>query len=135
MNQAKDQEKGSHVYERLLEAQNKYHKHVYALASHSHFYMAGIFNTQPPERRIPGWIIGGAGAVRYPAPADYSKADDARFNDYGYAIATVQPDGAVVFKFTEIQKGDLKSAAGDRFTDSLVDFCFDKNIQAKKPVP
>lgn len=63
MNQAKDQSNGAHVYERLLEAQNKYQKHVYSLASHSHYYMAGIFNSQPPENRIPGWIIGGAGST------------------------------------------------------------------------
>ena len=135
MNQAKDQANGTLVYERLLEAQNKFQKHVYTLASHSHYYMAGIFNTQPPERRIPGWIIGGAGAVRYPQPADSAKADEAKFNDYGYATADVLSDGSVVFKFTELQRGDLKSAAGDRFSDNLVDFCFDKNIQAKKPVP
>ena len=135
MNQAKDQANGAHVYERLLDAQNKYQKHVYTLASHSHYYMAGIFNTLPPEERIPGWIIGGAGAVRYPQPAESGKADEAKFNDYGYAVANVQSDGSIVFKFTELQKGDLKSAAGDRFSDNLIDFCFDKNIQAKKPVP
>ena len=135
MNQAKDQSNGAHVYERLLEAQAKYQKHVYALASHSHYYMAGIFNTLPPEKRIPGWIIGGAGAVRYPQPPQSDLADDAKFNDYGYAVASVQSDGSVVFKFNELQKGDLKSAAGDRFSQDLVDLCFDRNIQAKKPVP
>ena len=38
-------ESGRRVYADLLRAQNEAHKHVYVLASHSHYYMDGIFNT------------------------------------------------------------------------------------------
>jgi len=34
------------VYADLLRAQNDSHKRVYVLASHSHYYMDGIFNTE-----------------------------------------------------------------------------------------
>src|SRR6202051_4141581 len=38
-------ESGRHVYADLLRAQNEAHKRVYVLASHSHYDMDGIFNT------------------------------------------------------------------------------------------
>ena len=36
---------GRRVYSDLLKARDEAHKHVYVLASHSHYYMEGIFNT------------------------------------------------------------------------------------------
>jgi len=70
---------GLRVYEQLLEVQKA--KPVYVLASHSHFVMEGIFNT-PYWREhggvLPGWIVGTAGAVRYPLPADAAQAPLAR---------------------------------------------------------
>src|SRR5215467_1020522 len=38
-------ETGRRVYQMLLKMQNESHKTVYVLASHSHFFMEGIFNT------------------------------------------------------------------------------------------
>src|SRR5260370_33826113 len=69
-------ETGRRVYHMLLKMQNDAHKTVYVLASHSHFYMDGIFNTpywKSNGGELPGWIIGTAGAERYslpPAPRD-----------------------------------------------------------------
>jgi hypothetical protein len=54
---------GRRVYHALLGLQGK--KPVYLLASHSHFYMSGVFDNHPPEERLPGWIVGTAGAIRY----------------------------------------------------------------------
>ena len=62
---------GRRVYADLLKAQNDAHKHVYLIASHQHFYMAGIFNTEYWRTHggvLPGWIVGSAGAVRYALP-------------------------------------------------------------------
>jgi len=62
---------GRHVYADLLKAQNDAHKRVYILASHSHFFMDDIFNTAYWHANggvLPGWIVGTAGAVRYPLP-------------------------------------------------------------------
>ncbi len=56
-------ESGRRVYLDLLKAQNEAHKHVYVLASHSHYFMDGIFNTDYWRANggvLPGWIIGTA---------------------------------------------------------------------------
>ena len=57
----------SRVYADLLGAQNERHKLVYVLASHEHFYMDGVFNTDYWRGHggvLPGWIVGTAGAAR-----------------------------------------------------------------------
>ena len=51
-------------------------KHVYLIASHSHFYSPNIFNTPYWQQHggvVPGWIIGTAGAHRYALPKDVDK--------------------------------------------------------------
>jgi len=51
---------GRRVYADLLRAQNSGHKYVYVLASHSHYYMDGIFNTDYWKKNggvLPGWIV------------------------------------------------------------------------------
>ena len=70
---------GRLVYSQLLELRAS--KPVYVLASHSHFVMEGIFDT-PYWREhggvLPGWIVGSAGAVRYPLPPGAQQAHFAR---------------------------------------------------------
>ena len=64
-------ESGRRVYADLLRARDEAHKHVYVLASHSHYFMDGIFNTDYWKQHggvLPGWIVGTGGAVRYPLP-------------------------------------------------------------------
>ena len=54
---------------------------VYVLASHSHYYMENIYNTEHWRLHggvLPGWIVGTAGAVRYPLPAERSGAQGQR---------------------------------------------------------
>ena len=53
-------------------------KHVYLIASHSHYYSPNIFDTpywkEHSKTVVPGWIIGSAGAHRYRLPEDAEPA-------------------------------------------------------------
>ncbi|HSS96002.1 MAG TPA: metallophosphoesterase [Terriglobales bacterium] len=129
MNEFPDGEKsGEQIYKDLLDFQIS-GKKVYVLASHSHFYMKGIFNTAhwPVERRLAGWIVGTAGAVRYRLPADASLANEAKTDVYGYLLGTVNTDGSVDFKFQEFKQSDIPPAVTDRYTKKIVDWCFAEN--------
>ncbi|HEY1986258.1 MAG TPA: hypothetical protein VGG85_12655 [Terracidiphilus sp.] len=87
-------------------------KHVYLIASHSHFYSPNIFNTpywkQRTKKVVPGVIIGTAGAHRYML----SKEADPRSKTfiYGYLEGMVHADGAVDFKLHEFSEADLVQA-------------------------
>jgi hypothetical protein len=124
-------ESGRQVYEMLLKLQNDAHKLVYVLASHSHFYMDGTFNTPYWKEHggvLPGWIIGTAGAQRYPLPREAKDAKAAKTNVYGYLLATVNPDGAqpgtIKFDFHEIKEGEIPNDVAQHFTKPTVHECF-----------
>jgi len=130
---AQGTESGRRVYNDLLKMQNDAHKHVYILASHSHFYMANIFNTDYWRSHggvLPGWIVGTAGAVRYPLPPNYKDADDAETNVYGYLLGAVQPDGQIRFTFEKLAPSDVPAAVTQRFMPNFVNWCFEQNSQA-----
>jgi hypothetical protein len=125
---------GRRVYHMLLELQNKAHKNVYVLASHSHFLMDGTFNTQYWKANggvLPGWIIGGAGAERYPLPPGSGDAKEAKTNTYGYLVGTVNPKGeaagTIKFKFEEIREDSIPDAVVQKFTKNFVHDCFVAN--------
>lgn len=123
-------ESGRRVYTDLLKFKKKTHKNVYLLASHSHFYMSGIFNSDywnANGGELPGWIVGTAGAVRYALPPDAPRAKEARTKVYGFLLATVHNDGTIDFKFEEIKDADTPPAIRKRYTPEFVNFCFDKN--------
>ena len=123
-------ESGRRVYADLLDFKKKTKKNVYLLASHSHFFMSGIFNSEywaVHGGELPGWIVGTAGAVRYALPPDAPRAKEARTKVYGYLLGTVHPDGKIDFKFEEIKKSDTPSTTSRRYTPEFVNFCFDKN--------
>lgn len=123
-------ESGRRVYTDLLDFKKKTKKNVYLLASHSHFFMSGIFNSEywaSHGGELPGWIVGTAGAVRYALPPDAPRAKQARTKIYGYLLGTVHPDGKIDFKFEEIKKSDTPPVISQRYTPQFVDFCFDKN--------
>ena len=132
-NWAQGEQSGRRVYAALLKAQNA-GKKVYVLASHSHFYMSGIYNS-PYWREhggvLPGWIIGTTGAIRYALPPDAAQAKEARTNVYGYLLATVNADGSIRFDFQEIKEGDIPEAVVKRFTPEFVHECFIGNIRAQ----
>jgi hypothetical protein len=135
MNQfAAGTESGRRVYADLLKAQNGAHQHVYILASHSHYFMDGIFNTDYWRANggvLPGWIVGTGGAVRYALPAESSNARVAETNVYGFLLATVNADGEIHFAFQHVNEPDVPASIVDRYKPDFVHWCFDKNSLAK----
>jgi hypothetical protein len=124
-------ESGRQVYAMLLKLQNDSHKNVYVLASHSHYFMDGTFNTDFWKANggvLPGWIVGTAGAERYPLPENARDAKAAKTNVYGYLVATVNPEGeppgTIKFKFEELKEGDIPKDVVQRFTPKFVHECF-----------
>jgi hypothetical protein len=122
---------GRQVYTDLLNMNQQTHKHVYILASHSHFYMSGIFDSDYWRQHggvLPGWIIGTGGATRYPLPPDARRAKEAKEKVYGYLLGTVHPDGTINFNFKEIKRGDIPDQVVDRYTAEFTDQCFNDNL-------
>jgi hypothetical protein len=128
---------GRQVYLDLLKLRDGAHKSVYVLASHSHFFMDGIFNTEYWRTHggvIPGWIVGTAGAVRYPLPPNWSDAKAALPNVYGYLLATAgAEDGSVQFEFKQIEEDAVPKEVSDRFTPPFVHECFARNPVRPSP--
>jgi hypothetical protein len=130
---------GRRLYQRLVALQDRGHKRVYVLASHSHFFMQGIFDTEYLRTHggvLPGWIIGTAGAVRYALPEGIK--DDkktARTHVYGYLLATVnpagEPAGTIRFEFREIHESDVPADVVQQMGADLVHQCFENNSQVK----
>jgi 3',5'-cyclic AMP phosphodiesterase CpdA len=126
-------ESGRRVYTDLLNEQNEAHKRVYVLASHSHFFMDGIFNTAYWHANggvLPGWIIGTAGAVRYKLPPDSKDARAAATDVYGYLLASVKPGGEIDFTFEKLNEGDVPSSVVATYTSQFVHWCFAENSEA-----
>jgi hypothetical protein len=122
---------GRKVYQMLLKMKNDGHKLVYVLASHSHYYMDDTFNTSYWKANggvLPGWIIGTAGAERYPLPPNAGDAHAAKTNVYGYLLATVNPEGKVHgtidFKFEELSESQISDDVVQRFGKPAVHECF-----------
>ncbi|MGH9684884.1 MAG: hypothetical protein ACRD4S_14885 [Candidatus Acidiferrales bacterium] len=125
-------ESGREVYADLLKAQNDAHKHVYILASHSHFYMEGIFNTEYWRANggvLPGWIVGTAGAERYALPTGSDKARAAKTNVYGYLLGSVKPNGVIDFAFRQLNESDIPAAVTERYSQQFVHWCFAENSE------
>lgn len=118
----------------LVGFQVRSHKPVYVLASHSHFYMKGIFNTPEWLKRnatLQGWIIGTAGAIRYALPALAGNALAAKTRVYGYLLATVDvsKDDPIQFEFHELPESDVPPAIVNRYSPELVHNCWVNNAQ------
>ncbi len=132
------EETGQRVYNDLLTLQNVGRKRVYVLASHSHFFMDGIFNTEYWRTHggvLPGWIIGTGGAERYPLPPNWHDAKAALTNVYGYLVATVNPPGqagTIQFDFRQIEEAQIPAAVVDRFTQPFVHECFIGNRRTEQ---
>ena len=102
---------GEQVYTWFFDAQAA-GKHVYIIASHSHFYSPNVFNTpfwkQHSSHVVPGLIIGAAGAHRYKLPPNVDKAS--LTDIYGYVQGTVHADGTIDFALHQLSEDDLKAA-------------------------
>lgn len=98
---------GEQVYGWFFNAQAA-GKHVYLIASHSHYYAPNIFATSYWKQQgkvVPGWIIGLAGAHRYKLPAETDRAS--RTDIYGYLQGAVRGDGSIDFTLRELSESDL----------------------------
>ncbi len=127
-------ESGARVYEDLFKAQQA-GKRVYVLASHSHFFMEGVFNSarwRQKQEILPGWIVGTAGAVRYPLPDTAKDAVKAEAKVYGYLLGTVAADGQISFDFKRIAEKDVPAAVRERYTPDFVRWCFADNAELGK---
>jgi hypothetical protein len=123
-------ESGRRVYVDLLKTRDEAHKHVYVLASHSHYFMDGIFNTRYWRANggvLPGWIIGTAGAQRYALPKESADARTAETNVYGFLLGRVSPDGEIEFSFQHLTESDVPASVVGRYTAQFVHWCFAEN--------
>jgi len=121
---------GRQAYTDLIKLQQSTKKNIYILASHSHYFMDGTFNTEYWRNNggvLPGWIIGTAGAVRYALPVNAKDAKAAKTNVYGYLLATVKPDRSIDFKFHELQENAVPPGVVSRFSQGFVHQCFAAN--------
>ena len=131
-------ESGRQVYTDLLKFNQTTKKHVYILASHSHFYMSGIFNSDYWNANggvLPGWIVGTAGAMRYPLPPTAGRAKDARQKVYGYLLGVVHRDGSIDFSFKKVNRSDIPTSVAERYTPAFADYCFNENTDFKPHPP
>jgi hypothetical protein len=137
----KSLQSGRRAYQDLWEFQNSTPKHVYVLASHSHFYMQDIFNTtywqhhaetggnipnnarQDKLTHLEGWLIGTAGAKRYRLPDQLPPDTKAITYAYGYLLGDVHKDGSIEFRFEQVVADDVPRDVSDKYGD-LVDYCF-----------
>ena len=129
-------ESGRRVYQDLLKFKNDTHKNVYLLASHSHFLMENIFNTDYILSHggvLPAWIVGTAGAERYRLPRESARAKIAKTDVYGYLLANVHPDGTIDFSFREVTQKDVPQTALQRFQAATVEQCFTGNKSDYQP--
>ena len=119
---------GEMVYRWFYDAQAA-GKHVYIIASHSHYYSPDVFNTgfwkEHTRKVVPGWIIGGAGARRYQLPRDAKEG--AKTNIYGFLRGTVHADGAIEFALQELSEADLDKAKSPDAPAAAIHDCFVNN--------
>jgi Calcineurin-like phosphoesterase len=133
---------GENVYKALLAFRKSTKKPVYVLASHSHFYMENIFDTDKLKQNgalpLPGWIAGTAGAVRYKLPDKLPATITAKKDVYGYLLGTVAADGTIDFQFKEVTESDVPQPVKQRYPDQFIPWCFkhnSQNVDAHDPDP
>jgi len=119
---------GELVYRWLYDAQAA-GKHVYIIASHSHYYSPNVFNTsywkEHSSKVVPGWIVGTAGAHRYHVPNQADPA--AKTNVYGFMRGTVHEDGNIDFNLVELSEADLEKAKWPEAPDAAIHECYVNN--------
>ena len=119
---------GELVYRWLYDAQAA-GKHVYIIASHSHYFSPNVYNTgywkEHTNKVVPGWIMGAAGARRYPLPRGVDPA--AKTNIYGFMQGIVHADGVIDFALRELSEDDLKKAKWPNAPLDAIHECFVHN--------
>lgn len=125
---------GLKVYQQLLEVQRR--KRVYVLASHSHYYMANIYNTPYWQQHggvLPGWIVGTGGARRNRLPKHHEGASEALEKTYGYLRGTVHQDGVIDFVFQPVEERDVPADVVRTYGANFVHEAFTGNIVKEAP--
>jgi hypothetical protein len=137
MNESAQMERsGRRVYRDLLTFRDKTKKHVYVLASHSHFLIEDAYNDAchpTPDTLLSGWIVGTAGAIRYRLPPNLGGSKRARTDVYGYLLGTVQSNGEIQFVFKEVKPTDIPSDVSERYGNKQVQACFEENKSTYAP--
>lgn len=124
---------GRQVYNALVDFQVMYpERHVYVLASHSHYYLDGLFNNKPVAERLHGWITGTAGATRNPLPPQWEDSTSAKTDIYGYLLGTVDHAGNIKFDFEQVDESDVPQSAKQRYHPSFMNMCFARNSKNQK---
>lgn len=109
---------GRRAYDLLDQAQAA-GKHVYVLASHSHFFEQDIYNTREHKDHVlPGWIVGTAGAEQYKPGIRY-----------GYLLVRVKADGTIRTTFEEVGRDSLPKSDNAQ----LINYCFAQNRRPDEP--
>lgn len=139
---------GRRVYRDLVAARDESQKNVYILASHSHFYLEDVYDTDCWNGSVlPGWIVGTAGAQHYPLPDGIAVSPGAmsKVNGsfvYGYLLGTVAPDSKVTFTFQRVSLDDVRKASSALYDDDVIKKAFSENYtdkvdvhQARCPAP
>lgn len=148
MSSAKDKgASGLDVYQRLLDYKKK-SKPVYIFSSHSHYFLADVYNTsywQTSGGVLPGYLIGTAGAEHYSVPPEVKEFTQYAENQYGYMVITVNGDpkshNPLTVQFVPVKRKDLLPDAIRKFGLDAVNFCFTGNWTAnvegtsKAPAP
>lgn len=123
---------GLRVYRRLAEVHR--HKPVYVIASHAHYYLSNVYDTPywraSKEGVLPGWIVGTAGAERYPLPPGASARTEAAEHTYGYLLGQIGDNGQVHLTFRPLGEAELQAHRGSDFDEAAVHACV-----AANPVP
>jgi hypothetical protein len=120
---------GRQTYRDLLQWNKESGKPVYVLASHSHFFIEGTFSTPYWNSRgvLPGWIIGTAGARRYPLPRNLPPGIQAKTQVSGYLLGTVAANGEIQFTFQELAESAVPDSVKSGYGEQFVDWCFREN--------
>ena len=132
MNQTAEGERsGVVVYKELLELRRA-GKKVYVFASHSHYKLENIFDTDYWRNNggvLPGWIVGTAGAQRYRLPdtAAGMPVSRAQTDVYGYYLVTVAGDGSITVDFREVKRSDVPPDVEKTYGAATVDRCYAEN--------
>jgi hypothetical protein len=130
-NYPNQQKTGRDVYKLLLDLRDKKKKQVYVLASHSHFVMDNVYDTDYWRANggvLNGWIVGTSGAVRYRLPETVKPGPNVRTDVYGYLLGTASPNGSISFEFHEVTSNDVPAEVMKKYSKNFVEtFCFAAN--------
>ncbi len=128
---ANGERSGVTVYKQLLELM-KAGKKVYSFASHSHFKLENVYDTEYWRANggvVPGWIAGTAGATRYRLPDTTAgmPVSRAQTDVYGYYLVTIAADGSATAEFHEVKRAHVPAQVEATFGKKTVDACFAGN--------